>query len=78
MRLEDGACWLDEGFVGAGNCATLLAALGALLSPEGSEWYGRACAAQHDEDNNTAVHGCAANDEKEFDDEFRSKHRDAD
>jgi hypothetical protein len=76
-RLDDDACWLDEGFVGAGNCATLLAALGALLSPEGSEWYGRACAAQHDDDNNTATHGCAAQDIKDDDDEFRSEHGNA-
>jgi hypothetical protein len=77
VRLEDGSAWLGEDFAYASSCATLLAALGALLSPEGSTWYGRACAEQHDEDTNTAAQGCAATDIKDDDHEFRSQHRDA-
>jgi hypothetical protein len=76
VQLEDDTAWLGEDFAYGSNCATLLAALGALISPEGSEWYGRACAEQHDEYNSTA-HGCAAN-EKDFDHDFRPEHRDAD
>jgi hypothetical protein len=63
VRLEDGSAWLGEDFGYANSCATLIAALGALLSPEGSECFGRACGEQYD--NNDTAQGRANTNHKE-------------